>query len=228
MHTDPHDDDFERPGRLPHEIEQGLADASHVDNASRPDDPTDDAEHEHRDPWCDSCGGPYDGWLEQYGGHWDTCPNRVLTAPVDAFVTRPDLDAPSDKMTVDQFREAVGVERASHAARGYDEAHDRAHGVPHLLRWAIDYASRGEAVKSGALIVAALNLAESLEREERGARRTIADERARADQSDAVIEAVKQWRVGLGENYAGPGGIIFDFDEVMESASPTAEHGAEQ
>lgn len=48
MHTDPHDDGFERPGRLPHEIEQGLADASHVDNAARPDDPTDDAAHEHR------------------------------------------------------------------------------------------------------------------------------------------------------------------------------------
>lgn len=27
--------------------------------------------------FCDQCAGPYNGWLmEQYGGHWDTCPNR--------------------------------------------------------------------------------------------------------------------------------------------------------
>lgn len=26
--------------------------------------------------FCDQCGGPYEGWLEQYNGHWDTCPNR--------------------------------------------------------------------------------------------------------------------------------------------------------
>lgn len=31
-------------------------------------------------PFCDQCKGPYAGWLkEQYGGHWDTCPNRVNT-----------------------------------------------------------------------------------------------------------------------------------------------------
>lgn len=29
--------------------------------------------------FCDQCGGPYTGWLEQYGGHWDTCPNRPMT-----------------------------------------------------------------------------------------------------------------------------------------------------
>lgn len=28
--------------------------------------------------FCDQCAGPYEGWLmEQYGGHWDTCPNRA-------------------------------------------------------------------------------------------------------------------------------------------------------
>lgn len=26
--------------------------------------------------FCNSCEGPYGGWLEQYHGHWDTCPNR--------------------------------------------------------------------------------------------------------------------------------------------------------
>jgi len=30
------------------------------------------------DLFCDQCAGPYEGWLmEQYGGHWDTCPNRA-------------------------------------------------------------------------------------------------------------------------------------------------------
>jgi hypothetical protein len=28
-------------------------------------------------PFCDQCAGPYaDDWLREYGGHWDTCPNR--------------------------------------------------------------------------------------------------------------------------------------------------------
>jgi len=93
---------------------------------------------------------------------------RRLRAERDGERQRADQANPG--MTVDEFREAVGVERASHAARGYDTVHDRAHGVPHLLPWAIDYASRGEVVKSGALIVAALHLSEELEREERGVR----------------------------------------------------------
>lgn len=32
------------------------------------------------DPFCDQCSGPHTEtpWLmEQYGGHWDTCPNRA-------------------------------------------------------------------------------------------------------------------------------------------------------
>jgi hypothetical protein len=34
------------------------------------------------EPFCDECNGPYDGWLlEQYGGHWDTCPNRAKALP---------------------------------------------------------------------------------------------------------------------------------------------------
>lgn len=30
-----------------------------------------------REQFCTQCDGPYGGWLLQYGGHWDTCPNRV-------------------------------------------------------------------------------------------------------------------------------------------------------
>lgn len=34
--------------------------------------------------FCDQCAGPYTDtpWLmEQYGGHWDTCPNRAKALP---------------------------------------------------------------------------------------------------------------------------------------------------
>jgi hypothetical protein len=38
------------------------------------------------EPFCNECNGPYDGpgyeWLmEQYGGHWDTCPHRAKALP---------------------------------------------------------------------------------------------------------------------------------------------------
>lgn len=43
------------------------------------------------EPFCADCSGPYltkdsesNRWLEeQYGGHWDTCPNRVESVPAD-------------------------------------------------------------------------------------------------------------------------------------------------
>lgn len=31
--------------------------------------------------FCDRCAGPYDYLMEQYGGHWDTCPNRAKALP---------------------------------------------------------------------------------------------------------------------------------------------------
>lgn len=52
----------------------------------------------------------------------------------------------------------VAAERARHPEKGYDRAHDETHGIGHLLRWAKDYARRGESVKSAALIEAALDL----------------------------------------------------------------------
>lgn len=134
----------------------------------------------------------------------------------DTAVTRLDLDAA-------QFRAAVGTERASHAGRGYDTAHDRAHGVPHLLRCSLDYASRGEAIKAGALIVAALHLSEELEREARGTR-------ARADQAEQRIAKAPHamwcafhkwdtrplpWRTGAPPRC-----------NCWKSAAPTAEQGA--
>jgi len=122
---------------------------------------------------CDRC----EGWEQHVYVTDFTTDDGVVTSEVRGLTNANHQrgcvlgdTVPREQMTVDQFREAVGAERASHVTRGYDTAHDRAHGVPHLLRWAIDYASRGEAVKSGALIVAALSLSESLAREERGVR----------------------------------------------------------
>lgn len=57
----------------------------------------------------------------------------------------------------------------------------------------------------------------------RAAEQEAAAQRARADQAEAVVEAVREWRTKLGERYAGPGGITLDLDEAMESAAPTAE-----
>ena len=82
-------------------------------------------------------------------------------------------DAADRQVSVDDFRKAVDRERASHPLRGYDEEHDRGVGVSHLLRWAIDYASRGKAVQSGSLIMAALKVASIEERERYEARAAI-------------------------------------------------------
>jgi hypothetical protein len=48
------------------------------------------------------------------------------------------------------------------------------------------------------------------------------------EQAEATVESVKEWRARLGEGYAGPGGIIFDLDDAMKPAAPTAEQGADQ
>lgn len=45
--------------------------------------------------FCDQCAGPYTDvpWLmEQYGGHWDTCPNRAkaILPPEDGFGENPE------------------------------------------------------------------------------------------------------------------------------------------
>ena len=29
------------------------------------------------DEFCSECAGPYEENMDQYGGHWDTCPNRA-------------------------------------------------------------------------------------------------------------------------------------------------------
>lgn len=57
-----------------------------------------------------------------------------------------------------EFREQIAAERLRQTERGYDHAHDREHGVDHLLVWAQDYARQGEPLKSAALIEAAREL----------------------------------------------------------------------
>lgn len=55
-------------------------------------------------------------------------------------------------------------ERLTHAARGYDEEHDREHGVSHLVGWAMFYASKGDRrdlIKGASLLVAAIEAQDS-------------------------------------------------------------------
>lgn len=54
-----------------------------------------------------------------------------------------------------RFNKAVLFERGRQAAKGYDNAHDDAHGLDHLLMWSQRYAARGEHVKAQALVQAA-------------------------------------------------------------------------
>lgn len=58
--------------------------------------------------------------------------------------------------TVDEWRAAMDAERARQIEKGYDDEHDRRHGVAHRLRWAIDYARRGKSVESATMIRQAL------------------------------------------------------------------------
>ena len=61
-------------------------------------------------------------------------------------------------VTGHEFAVAVLAERATHASRGYDAAHDAEHGAERLLGWAMHYAQRGEHIKSWSLVLAAREL----------------------------------------------------------------------
>lgn len=52
----------------------------------------------------------------------------------------------------------IAAERRYQISKGYDEAHDRAHGIDHLLREAQAYAAKDMPIKSMALIEAAREL----------------------------------------------------------------------
>jgi hypothetical protein len=66
----------------------------------------------------------------------------------------PDQDGPPHTF------EQVVAEHQRAIAKGFDAAHDDEHGREHLIRWAIDYAMRGETLKSAGML-AALNLYDS-------------------------------------------------------------------
>jgi hypothetical protein len=69
--------------------------------------------------------------------------------------SRAEVPATNDP-TPEEFGAAIQAERQRQVEKGYDAAHDRDHGLKHLLNWAIDYARRGKSVESAALILAAL------------------------------------------------------------------------
>lgn len=55
----------------------------------------------------------------------------------------------------ERWSEDIQAERARQREGEYTPEHDREHGVDHLLRWSQDYARRGKARASAALVEAA-------------------------------------------------------------------------
>lgn len=66
------------------------------------------------------------------------------------------------EVTVDEWGTAVAIERSRHPEKGYTVEHDREHGLKHLANWAIDYARRGKTVESSAMVLALVDVAESV------------------------------------------------------------------
>jgi hypothetical protein len=58
--------------------------------------------------------------------------------------------------TPERWEELTQIERRRQVEEeGYDAAHDREHGIEHLLRWSQDYGRRGKQVQANALVEAA-------------------------------------------------------------------------
>lgn len=83
----------------------------------------------------------------------------ALNAEADG---EPDLPAGEDViLSVDEYGARLRDIRHHQVEKGYTPEHDDAHGLRHLLNWAIDYARRGRTDDSSAMMLAAL---ESLDR----------------------------------------------------------------
>ena len=67
-------------------------------------------------------------------------------------------DEPHVQPDVEAWRALIASERDRQRQLGYDADHDRKHGVLGLLRWSQEYARRGSAVASAALVEAAYEL----------------------------------------------------------------------
>lgn len=57
-----------------------------------------------------------------------------------------------------RWRQSIAKERARQIEKGYDAAHDREHGIDHLLTWAQEYVRVSRHVEAAALIEAAREL----------------------------------------------------------------------
>lgn len=86
---------------------------------------------------------PSPGELEELGREFD----RWLVAALASARTEG-----AEPLTPEEFHNAIDKERERQIAKGYTAEHDREHGSQHVLNWAIDYARRGEAVESAALM----------------------------------------------------------------------------
>lgn len=96
------------------------------------------------------------------GNYPETVQARLLgqsVAPLVAKVTdalhAAGFRRPERQMRQADFEKAVLWERTRQIEKGYDAAHDDAHGLDHLLMWSQVYAGRGEQIKAHALVQAA-------------------------------------------------------------------------
>lgn len=84
------------------------------------------------------------------------CGQTLFELPgTDRMTLDPTLVNCTERSDREQFNKLVQAERGRQVEKGYDAEHDDRHGVDHLLRWAIEYAFRGDRVKTAALIDAA-------------------------------------------------------------------------
>lgn len=102
------------------------------------------------------------------------------------------LPKPSSVVSAEEWAAAMDAERRRQVEHGYDDAHDRAHGLAHLLNWAIDYARRGRVLEAATMMRSALHVlsAEPPTDDERDGIREAIDEAAARYLGNTFTDAV--------------------------------------
>ncbi|GAB3292941.1 hypothetical protein [Pseudoclavibacter terrae] len=88
---------------------------------------------------------------------------EVADAVLSSLALEPEA---REEPTVEEWTKLLYAERERQIAKGYTPEHDAAHGLRHLLNWALEYARRGRAVEASALVLSALQLPASAVRQE--------------------------------------------------------------
>lgn len=64
--------------------------------------------------------------------------------------------------TPDEWSAAMDVERVRQIEHGYDDEHDRKHGLRHIINWAIDYIRRGKTIEAATMLRSGLRIVDAL------------------------------------------------------------------